>query len=410
MSDQSLKILCFFPTVGRGGVRLVCETLTRKFAELAEQKNIEFTILGQTYDENDVKINYPKSWKLIQLDPMAHLPRHPYQFQFLRDNYKTFLNHLVRVQDQYDLIFTLSPWWIMYADYWPVTKPFVTVIPDFAFDFIEMGTLARHFRQASLLIAQRATATIFPAEFTRQHGINRYKFDKNKTKTIPHSIDFVAKDYYPTIEEADRVRYKYSLPKEYILAFHCFGHKSPETILRAQLKARSTSPNVPPLVIAGIETERYLTNNSDEHAQGIREIIRQIKANIGTDLFILGEVPDEDVAGLFKGASAAIFASKSEGDISGGMLNAIAAKTPLLYADLPVFHSRLGTEQQYGLTFPIENDYRAGLALCDICDHPKEAKTRAQAVYDLLEGYTVIDVANAYLKVFRSAVAGEIIK
>lgn len=400
---MTLKVLVYTPTVGRGGVKTVVETLCRAFEALSETEDVSFSILGQSFDENGVQIDYPKSWKFEQIDPIQRLPPHPYQFPFLEANYKVFIDHLLRVEDNYDVIFCPSSWWVMYPDYWPITKPFVTVIPDFAFDFIDMGYLQKHFRTASTLIAKRSAAVVFPSKFHRQHALSRYGFNRHKTITIPHSMDFVVKDYYPTQTNADRVRKKYNLSKEYVLAFHCFGHKDVGTILRAQLYGRSHSPNVPPLVIAGIETERYLTNNSDQHAQEVRRIITEIKATLGQDLFILGEVPNEDVAGLFKGATIAMFASKSEGDISGGMLNAIAAMTPLVYGDLPVFRDRLGDDMEYGLTFRIEDWYHAGIRLVEACDKPEEAKARAEKLFDMMDGYTFVDVAKAYIKVLRSA-------
>lgn len=398
-------MLIFAPTVGRGGVHLVVETLTRAFDQISARENVEFAVLGQKYDEIGMPIHYPVAWPMTQIDPIDKLPAHPYQFPFLKLNYDIFLKHLDRVQDDYDLIFAPSSWWVMYPGQWPVRKPYVTCIPDFAFDFIDAGSLAQHFRESSRLIAQRAATTVFFARFQEKHGQNAYGF-KN-TAIIPHSMDFVVKDYDPTAEEALRVRTKYGLPERYVLAFHCFGHKNPMTILRAQLYARSTSSAVPPLVIAGIETDRFANDDPDRHAQDVRREIVRIGARKGVDLFIPGQVPDEDVAGLFAGATVAIFASRSEGDISGGMFNAIAAKTPMIYGDLPVFHDRLGTEQKYGLTGQPDNDRQLGIALCQVCDHYADAKQRAEDAYDHLSSYQATDVAQKYIDLFRKLIAAK---
>lgn len=401
------RILIYAPTVGRGGVHRVVQKLMGGFARHADPEQWSFSVLGQTYDEIGLPVEWPEAWPFEQLDPGSTIPPHPVQFNWLNNHQKTFFAHLQRkvAGGDYDLIYCPSAWWTMRVPKWEMPIPFVTTVPDFAFDFIDMGMLTFNFRHVAKLIADRADFVVFPSNFQRCHGERFYNY--HKTRTIHHSADFVADSFDASGDEGLRVRIKYNLPHHYILAFHPMYHKAIDIILQAQKWARQQCRDVPPLVVAGIGTEHLLTANEvDSHIARIRELMKEIGVNPGVDFFALGRMPDEDIAGLYTGATAAVFASRSEGDISGGMFEAMMASTPLIFSDLPVLTERLGTDRHYGLHFKVDDVQALGSAIVEVCSYPQAARQRALNAFGFTRQRTVADVAGEYLDTFQGVLNG----
>ena len=401
-----MKLLMFVPTSGRGGVSLVIRKVFQGLADYAP-KDWNFEVLGQAYNEILEPVVYPENWKFTQIDPVEKLPPHPHQFRFLWDNVECFYDHLVRVAGDYDLIYCPSVFWCIRSREWDIRTPFVAHIPDIAYDEIPMGQLLeQHFRVATQLVRKRANFTIFLSEYWRKHATGVYGFDEDKTTVIPNSADFVAENYDPSPQEALRVREKYGLPEHYVLAFHPLWHKSPATILWAQRHARSISPLVPPLVMAGIGTEHLLTDAPvDRHITEVRKVLAEIGVQPDVDFFSLGRVPEEDIAGLYAGATVSVNASQMEGDLSGNTFNAFMAHCPHIYSDLPVYTMRIGREK-YGYSFMTGEYIALAQRLIDVCADRDEARRRAVAAYGYAVSRTVKDVANEYIDVFSRVLHG----
>lgn len=387
-----MKCLIYCPTVGRGGVRRVLEALCAEFSKLP---GWEFGILGQTYDEIGEKISYPAHWHFQQIRPVDRLPLHPHLFQFIIEKRRDFFAHLKEVAPNYDVIFCVSPWWAFDGDE-KLDTPIVSFVPDFAFDHIDMGKfLSNFFRSVSPLIAHHSAHTIFPSDFQRKHGERNYGF---KGSTIYFSTDIAAQPFRATTLSQD-------VPAEYVLAFHCYGHKGAEIIIRAQELARMKSGLVPPLVLAGLQTGLYLnTPPENAHVRMIQNTIRDCQGQIGRDVFILGQVPDEDISLLHANATVAVTATRSEGAPNGTMLEAIRTETPIICTALDVFTEQLSS-QEVGF-FPVD-DYKA-LAdrLVEICEDRAGAAVRASKLRERFAGYTMRDVAQKYLEVFKEVVDG----
>lgn len=397
-----MKILVYAPTVGRGGVHRVVETLMDGFNRVSGV-NTRFDVLGQTYDEIGLKIEWPEAWDFEQLDPGPTIPKHPEQFQWLYSQQETFVAHLARRAPDYDLVFCPSPWWTMRVKEWPMQKlgvPFVTVVADFAFDHIEMGLLAYNFRHVAKLIAQQADFTVFLSDWQRKWGEDHYNF--KHTATIHHSADFVAKDFVPTGDEAVRVGQKYGLPARYILAFHPMHHKGILDVLPAFKIARGESSAVPPLVVAGINTEHLFSEESiDSHIDEVRVLLKDIGAVQNDNVFALGRIPGEDIAGLYVGAEASVVASHSDGTLSGAIFESMAASTPLIFSNLPVFTEELGTDNRYGLMFPVGDIPALAKAIVKVCEGRPSAHMRAMEAFGFTNKRSHLDVAREYLTVFE---------
>jgi len=414
------KCLIYAPAVGRGGVRRVIETLCQQFDK---QRGWEFAILGQTFDELGDRIDWPEGWTFTQIRPVDKLPLHPKQFDFLMRNRGEFFAHLQEVAGEYDVVFCPTPWWgFIGVD--PVETPVVSFVPDFAFDMIDMSQMLQaYFRGISPIIANHSAHTIFPSKFQQAYGDEHFGF-AGKSSVIYFSTDVASPMVDARVDRAadeaaaDRagpvptgdnvlsgdnissVRLKYGLPEGYVLAFHCYGHKAAEVIIRAQYFARKRSRRVPVLVIAGLQTELYLKPGLDHsHELMIQETIRQSAGKIGRDVLILGPVADEDVSLLHAAATVCVTATRSEGGLSGTMLEAMRVGTPIIATELEVFTERIPDEDV--IYFPVDDAEALGAALVQVCEQPEKALARAAALKAKVDGYTIKDVAKQYMDVFR---------
>lgn len=387
------KVLIYTPTVGRGGVKRVVEKLSQSLAKVANPQDWAFDVLGQTYDEIGGMVEYPKSWAFTQLEPGEKIPAHPHQFEYLYQHREVFYAHLKKVSANYDLIYNFSPWWTMRSKEWDLPVPFVTTVPDFAFDMIDMGLLSFNFRHVAKMIAQRASFVTFPSNFQREWGEKYYGF--KQTRTIHHSADFVADNFDATAEEAERVREKYGLPKQYSLAFHPMYHKGVLTVLQAWSEYPLEN-----LVVAGIGTEHILSDKPvDNHIDLVRTALKTTGHEPGKTFFALGRIPEEDIAGLYVGATCAICMSESDGDLSGSIFEAMMASCPLICSDLPVFTERL--TGKHCLFAPVKDAKTLAERINQIINDPESARQRALEAFGYANSRTAADVANEYLQIFR---------
>lgn len=311
--------------------------------------------------------------------------------------------HLQRVAGEYDLIYCPSAWWTIRVKEWSLPVPFVTSLPDFAFDMIDIGPMHYHFRNAALRIAERADFTVFSSDFQRKHGETYYGF--RKTRTIHHSADFVADNFTPTWDEAVRVRQKYGLPERYVLAFHPMYHKGIDTILEAY---NLPGAALPPLVAAGIDTQHLAAEMAvDAPTETLHNRLQSLATERDVKIMALGRVPEEDIAGLYVGATCAIAASSSEGDLSGTVFEAFMATCPLVYSDLEVFTEQLGTDV-YGWQFPVGDAVGLKNAILRVMEQPETAKARALEAFGFANRRRASDVAGEYLDVFKEVLGGTV--
>lgn len=399
-----MNLLFYTPVVGRGGMRLVIQTLLQGMARYAPE-GWHIHILGQQFDEDGLPVDYPAELPFTQLEPVDRLPLHPDLFQFLWTHQKSFYQHLERLAPDFDLIFCIPPWWGMQVLDWTIQTPFIAYVPDLAWDFINVGNiLTMHFEDVTRRLKQHAVMTVFSAEFHRQHAVERYALLKEKTRVIQSSADYVVSPgLAPAPEQVERVRAKYRLPDRYLLAFHCMYHKDVITILRAHGVARAWDTTVPPLVLAGINTELLL---AQRRADGYIADVKRLIGLLGEDAVIVaGRIAEDDIAPLFAGADASISASLSEGDLSGNTLTAFMTGCPHIYSDLPVYIARIGYDR-YGYFFPRQNFTALAQCIMDIHLNPGEGKRRASAARLWALQRTLKDVIGEYIEMFEQVAHG----
>lgn len=393
-----MRILFYTPTVGRGGVHRVVEKVLTALVKNYPQH--EYAVLGQRYNEVGDEVSYP--CQFTQIRPVDRLPDHPNQFSFLLDNSDAFYEHLKEVAVNYDLIYCPSIWWGMPKSTWEIETPLVATLPDFAFDIMNMGTIAQHFRSIMRKLGEFDNHVVVHSDYWRKHAETMYGM-KN-ISVIEHSRDFVSRTFDYSFVQGLAVRKKYNLPSEYVLAFHCYGHKDPITVLQGQHYARSNSPNIPPLVIAGLETEQYIEGNrikngAESHVHEVRRAIRKIGAVLGKDLWILGKVSDDDIGGLYAMAMCAVTASISEGDLPGTAFEAIESRIPLLCSDFPIFVEKLGDECAWIFKRRDFKDY--GKSLIECIENREESIRKVNNAVARTSNRNVDNVVSEYMSIFE---------
>ena len=393
------RVLIYAPIIGRGGVRRMVTRLAESWSKLNDWS---FVALSQPHDEQGEKIDWP--CEFIQIDG-GPAPRHPDLFNWLYENQPTFLKHWQRMKG-FDLTYLPMPWWTTRVPDFKAPMPIVATLHDFAWD--QLNYTAHEFRAEARTFAAINAFACFPSDFQRRWAQDFYGF--RSTRTIHHG-HFIPSSFVATPAEAARVREHYRLPERYTLAFHCANDKKdPVTILRGQLEARRASPDVPPLVLAGLDTEWFAPPfvPRGHHALGFaQQIVSVIKAcgyTYGQDLFVLGRIPETDIAGLYAGATAAITATRNEGGISGAMFEAFAAHTPCIYTDLPIFSERLDVNE-YGWVFDVGDVGRLGQLIVDVVNNPDEAFRRAQQAFRFANSRTWDDAAAEYIEVFEEVLS-----
>lgn len=393
------KVLIYAPLIGRGGVHRMITRLAKSWAKLPDW---QFTILSQRNDENGAPIDWPENMVFEQICG-GETPRHPKLFPWLYAKQPEFFAHWSKMDA--DIAYLPMPWWTARLPYWKPPMPTVITLHDFAWDQLQQRN--HEFRAEARVFAQSGVHTVFPSNFQREWGENHYGF--RNTRTIYHG-HFIPDGLMATPTEADRVRAKYELPPEYILAFHVGNaKKDPMTILKAVAAARQSSDRIPPLVLAGLDTEMlrppYVPEDhfASAFVNQVRKIVKEYGYTYGKDLFVLGRVPEADIGGLYAGAVAAVTASHNEGGIPGSMFEAFAAHTPAIFTNLPVFTERLKPPEKYGWAFTPGDVEGLTAALLEMIDTP-ESFLRAGEAFTFANSRTWDDAAAEYIDLFKEVI------
>lgn len=391
------RVLIYAPIIGRGGVHRMIERLT---TEWAKNSDYEFIALSQRFDEIGEPIDWPVAFE--QIDG-GEPPRHPKLFNWLYANQREFYAHWKRTKA--DLAYLPMPWWTARVPRFEPPMPTVITLHDFSWD--QLGQRNHEFRAEARAFAHSQNLTaVFPSDYQREWGEKNYGF--KHTRTIYHG-HFIPEVFLATPFEAERVQKMHNLPNSYILAFHCGNaKKDPVTILKAQALARNTNDSVPPLVLAGLETELFnpakATDSTDSDNptfhDRVRVLTKELGFTIGVDLFVLGAVDEDDIAGLYAGAAGAVTATTNEGGISGTMFEAFAAYTPVAFTNLPIFSERLNPMDAYGWPFDVGDEKGLAMQIIRICTLKEETAARSARAFAFGNSRTWADAAGEYTKLF----------
>ena len=177
------------------------------------------------------------------------------------------------------------------------------------------------------LAVQRATMVIVPTRTVADEAIERLGLERDRVRIIGEA----AAAFVPRGEqEVAAARARHGVPEEYLLWVGGLEHPEP----RKRVAALAAAPRTLPLVLAG-PTSRWA-----------REL---------DGVLVTGHVPDDDLAALYTGARALVFASDDEG-FGLPPVEALACGTPVAACDVPALREVLGDRAMF-----VDRDDLAGL-------------------------------------------------
>jgi glycosyltransferase involved in cell wall biosynthesis len=178
------------------------------------------------------------------------------------------------------------------------------------------------------LAVQRATMVIVPTHAVAEDAIVRLGLDPERVRVIGEAA---APAFSPRPEaEVERARERLGVPGEYLLWVGGLERAEP----RKRVAALAAAPRRLPLVLAG------------PAGRWAREL---------EDVIVTGHVPDDDLAALYTGARALVFASDDEG-FGLPPVEALACGTPVAACDVPALREVLGDRAAF-----VDRDDLAGL-------------------------------------------------
>jgi glycosyltransferase involved in cell wall biosynthesis len=164
------------------------------------------------------------------------------------------------------------------------------------------------------LAVQRATMVIVPTQTVADDAIPRLGLDPERVRVIGEAA---APAFSPRPRaEVDAARARHGVPDDYLLWVGGLQHAEP----RKRVHALAAAPRSLPLVLAG---------PAGRWARELEGVI------------VTGHVPDDDLAALYTGARALVFASDDEG-FGLPPVEALACGTPVAASDVPALREVLG--------------------------------------------------------------------
>jgi glycosyltransferase involved in cell wall biosynthesis len=211
------------------------------------------------------------------------------------------------------------------------------------------------------LAVQRATMVIVPTRAVAGDAIERLALDPARVRVIGEAA---APAFFPRgPDDVARARRRLGVPDEYLLWVGGLQHPEP----RKRVAALVAAPRALPLVLAG------------PAGRWAREL---------DGVIVTGHVPDDDLAALYTGARALVFASDDEG-FGLPPVEALACGTPVAACDVPALREVLGDRA----TFVDRNDLAALIAAAERAERPAPAPP----------AFTWEDAARATWRVYAEA-------
>jgi len=410
-STKPRTVLIYAPCVGGGGVRRLVLRLLDAFLRMADPGAWRFRVLSHLFDGHGDELPWPQDI-FLPLSQDKEIARTGVDLcEFLQSNQNRFWEELQRHAGSVDVIWLPMPWWTLRVTEHRVDLPahIIPTVHDFAFDELGWdGLFGDRFRDEFRTFLAVSSRLIFSSACMAERAIEGYGMPPPQGRVI-HLADFVPATYSPTPSEAARVSAKFTLPSRYWLAFHAMGHKDPQTILAAlaRTKQQLAEADFIPLVIAGLRSE---TLRPDTPADGsltvaIRKFVKDLGLIHGRDYHALGFVPDDDIAGLYAGATGCVVASRSEAGLSASIFEALQARVPLIHSDIAPFVERLGTDDRFAIRFRVGDADDLAKGMLQVMMDPAAATEKAYAGHDAFCHRTWEDVAQDYLRVFEEACA-----
>ena len=178
------------------------------------------------------------------------------------------------------------------------------------------------------LAVRRSTLVVVPTAAVARDAVEHLGLARERIRVI-HEAPAAAFTPRPA-EEVERARARHAIPDDYLLSVG--GLERPEP--RKRVRALAAAPRELPLVLAG---------TAGAWARDLDGVI------------LTGHVGDDELAALYTGARALVFASDDEG-FGLPPVEALACGTPVVACDVPALREVLGDRAAF-----VERDDLAGL-------------------------------------------------
>jgi len=311
----------------------------------------------------------------------------------------------IRVLDTYDVVYLA---WLYFIRPIDVAAPMVATFHDFNFkhgfgnfspEMLE--NVERDTRKWLSANVQPVSSTQFIADELRTY----YPSHVLEPKVVFLST-FAVHD--PSSSEIAKVQGNLSVPTEYVLCpSNTAPHKNLIGLFRALGQLKRQGDGVP-LVLTG-----FGTDDINRLAAGNRELLAKYQATfdlydvmleegleLGVDVFALGFVTDLEMDALIRGARAVVAPSRYEAG-SGPALDAWKLGTLVISSNIPPVLEQMEFLHTRAYLFDPENPSEMAAVIQTALSDEGAAQTMVEESLAGMATYTWIDVAKAYLEVFR---------
>lgn len=140
------------------------------------------TVLGHRADDHNQPIRYPKGVEVIPFD--APRKSGEVRLNYLRRSVLAFGQHLMRIGNDYDLVFSPCSHWLMIDDF-TLRPPLVAYMGDFTFETLLGESFYRiFFWETTWRIGERAARVLFHDDFTCDYAEKEYHMSPERLRIL----------------------------------------------------------------------------------------------------------------------------------------------------------------------------------------------------------------------------------
>lgn len=315
-----------------------------------------------------------------------------------------------KVIDHPDSSYLLANMDVVYF-YWPHThefksidRPTLCTFHDATmFDYVPPFLNGQQLRQHWVLSKKwldHVTSVAVSSQHVKNRLIAHFGQRNTAAHVIPHAITPIPKLYSQSVSPALAGK----VPSNYIIyPSNTSPHKNHNNLFMAL--ARFKDRKKYPLVLTGYLTETLQTPFPDANPElsWIPTLLSTMHTGglrVGSDVYPLGFVSDQDIPALIKNAAALIMPSLSEGGGSYPVEEALRLGTPVLCSDIPVMREHMARHSAKIAWFDPHNPDSIVRALEELTANYSAYKASAvQGINDPTQTWD--DIAKRYVEVLR---------
>jgi glycosyltransferase involved in cell wall biosynthesis len=400
VNKRPVRLAVFDPIVSAGGVRRFTLAMLQSWKNLASPKDFQISLYWPERDNHGEKLILPFDYNPELLSRKFIPPCSSVREAF---------HWLKTEENEFDLIYFSGLAGIIDPRGLDFAVPTVFTFHDLAHELTQAwGVETPAVRFYSKLLCDFADGIIFSSNFVREKAQEFYSFEQEKAHKVYLTTPLLDEST-PNLSKVAEIKKRYRLPETFAFSpGTAMRHKNPLLIIEAigQLKRKGSRL---PLVFIGPLVENMIPGtesaSTSRYHKIIQKRIRDLNLKLNEDLFILGHIPDSELASFYTAASLVITASESEAGLNGPILEAMHYQRPTLCSNIPQFAERLGLEDHLVGMFSHKNPVDLGNQIQTFIDNPDRFQDRAQTAKEWVAQRTWDDAAAEYLTIFRQIAA-----